>query len=64
MSKASGNIPNILSNFHTIAVVGLSVKSNRASNDVAAYMQAHGYRIIPVNPSYAGTHILGEYCYT
>jgi hypothetical protein len=26
-------------------------------------MQAHGYRIIPVNPTYAGAYILGEHCY-
>lgn len=47
-----------------IAVVGLSPKRHRASYMVAAYMQAHGYRIIPVNPSYAGEMILGEFCYT
>lgn len=47
----------------TIAVVGLSSKADRPSHEVAQYMQAHGYRIIPINPTYAGTHILGEYCH-
>jgi uncharacterized protein len=46
-----------------IAVAGLSVKPNRPSHEVAQYMQSHGYRIIPVNPTYAGTYILGELCY-
>ena len=47
----------------TIAVVGLSARASRASHEVAAAMQAYGYRIIPVNPMYAGTRILGEHCY-
>jgi predicted CoA-binding protein len=56
-------ISKVLASCHTIAVVGLSAKPNRASHGVSDYMQQHGYRIIPVNPTYAGTHILGEYCY-
>ena len=46
-----------------IAVVGLSNRPDRPSYDVSAYMQYHGYRIVAVNPMYAGTQILGEYCY-
>lgn len=57
------SIPALLANCRTIAVVGLSAKSNRPSHGVAQYMQAHGYRIIPVNPTYAGTDILGELCH-
>lgn len=56
-------ISSILNNSKTIAVVGLSSKPARPSHGVAAYMQAHGYRIIPVNPREAGNIILGEYCY-
>jgi uncharacterized protein len=41
---------SILQTYKTLAVVGLSSKPMRASHGVAAYMQAHGYRIIPVNP--------------
>ncbi|MDP3842971.1 MAG: CoA-binding protein [Oxalobacteraceae bacterium] len=47
----------------TIAVVGLSARTSRPSHEVAAAMQAYGYRIIPVNPTSAGTRILGEHCY-
>lgn len=56
-------IPELLKQSHTIAVVGLSFKPHRASYGVARYMQAHGYRILPVNPSYAGSDILGEPVY-
>ncbi len=45
----------------TIAVVGLSSKADRPSYRVAAYMQWHGYRIIPVNP--AEDEVLGEQAY-
>ena len=63
MKQRDDVIPKILERYHTIAVVGLSAKSNRASHGVSSYMQQHGYRIIPVNPAYAGTKILGEHCY-
>ncbi len=46
----------------TIAVVGLSAKPDRPSFDVAGTMQRAGFRIIPVNPQYAGAQILGETC--
>lgn len=54
------SIAQILSDSKTIAIVGLSDKPERASHEVAAYLQQHGYRILPVNPSYAGQAILGE----
>jgi predicted CoA-binding protein len=47
----------------TIAIVGLSVHAERPSHGVAAYLQRQGYRIVPVNPAYAGSEILGEICY-
>jgi uncharacterized protein len=46
----------------TIAVVGLSAKPDRPSYDVARAMQRAGFRIIPVNPQYAGDEILSERC--
>ena len=56
---------HILQTCHTIAVVGLSPKVHRDSYEVSQYMQAHGYRIIPINPVAAGsnTPILGEKVY-
>ena len=48
---------------HVIAVVGLSADWFRPSYFVAKYLQAHGYRIIPVNPRYAGKNVLGERCF-
>lgn len=57
------SIPQILNESKTVAVVGMSNKPERASHEVAEYLQQHGYRIIPVNPSYAGQQILGETVY-
>lgn len=51
---------DILKDSKTIAVVGLSPKEHRPSFGVAKYLQAHGYRIVPVNPNHAGEQILGE----
>ena len=48
---------------HVIAVVGLSGDWFRPSYFAAKYLQEHGYRIVPVNPRYAGRSILGERCY-
>lgn len=56
-------IRQILEDALTIAVVGLSPKPERASLAVATYLQAQGYRIVPVNPSYAGQDIVGEKVY-
>lgn len=63
MSQNEKTIHGILAASRTIAVVGLSADPDRPSHEVAEYMQRHGYRIVPVNPTYAGTHILGEHCY-
>ena len=56
-------IAQILQDSKTIAVVGLSNKPERASFGVAHYLQGQGYRILPVNPAYAGEEILGERVY-
>ena len=53
-----------LSEMSTIAVIGLSPKPERDSHRVSAYMQQHGYRILPINPAAAGTEILGERVYS
>ncbi len=54
-------IRELLSQAKTIAVVGLSNDPLRASHGVSAYMQAQGYKIIPVNPNI--TEALGEKAY-
>ena len=54
-------IEDILTNYSTIAVAGLSPKPERPSHMVSLYMQTAGYRIIPINPGHA--EILGQRCY-
>lgn len=54
-------ISEVLKHAKTIAVVGLSSSPLRPSYGVAAYLQTHGYRIIPVNPNIKGA--LGEKAY-
>jgi len=56
-------IEQILHSAKTVAVVGLSNKPERASYEVAEYLQSQGYEIFPVNPAYAGQEILGRTVY-
>ena len=62
MTDDIATLRRILRDCRTIAVVGLSADWHRPSNFAAAYMQHKGYRIVPVNPRYAGTRVLGEPC--
>src|ERR1700722_3766720 len=48
-------------NPRTIAVIGLSEEPAKPSHYVSAYMQQHGYKIFPVNPSIS--EVLGEKSY-
>jgi len=54
-------IRELLARVKTIAVVGLSDSPMRPSHGVSAYLQAQGYRIVPVNPQIA--EALGEKSY-
>ena len=54
-------LKQVLKQHRTIAVVGLSADWFRPSYFAAKYMQAHGYKIVPVNPKYP--EILDEPCY-
>ena len=59
--KQTDPIYELLARVKTIAVVGLSDSPMRPSHGVSAYMQAQGYKIIPVNPQIA--EALGEKSY-
>jgi len=54
-------IARLLARTRVIAIVGLSPKADRPSHEVAQFLLARGYDIIPVNP--ACTEILGRRCY-
>lgn len=55
--ESDADLRTVLSQARTIAVVGLSPKPERDSFRVAAYLQEHRYRIIPIRP--AQQEILG-----
>jgi len=58
---SQNEIREILTKYKTIAVAGLSRKSDKDSHIVSAYLKKHGFRIIPVNPF--ADEILGEKSY-
>ena len=51
----------LLETAKTIAMVGLSPDTEKASNRVATYLIKHGYNVIPVNPNY--DEVLGRKAY-
>jgi uncharacterized protein len=59
--RVKNSVREILETCQTIAVVGLSARPDRPGYYVPAYMQAHGYYIIPVNPNLE--EALGERAY-
>jgi predicted CoA-binding protein len=61
INPAADPILEILEQFKTIAVVGLSSNPSRASYEVTEYIQSVGYKIIPVNPN--EKEVLGEKSY-
>lgn len=56
------DIADILKEYKTIAVIGLSKEQDKDSNKVARYMKANGYKIVPINPT--AYEILDEKCYS
>jgi len=60
-NATSEELRRILRTYKTVAVIGLSDRPDRDSHRVAAYLQQHGYRIVPVNPNVAT--VLGEPAY-
>ena len=61
MSPDTHTLLRVLEQARTIAIVGLSPDAGRPSHGVARYLQANGYRIVPVNPRC--TEVLGEPCF-
>ena len=55
------DIAALLERTRTIALVGISDRPDRPSYGVMAYLQDHGYRVLPVNPQLAGEHVHGEF---
>jgi predicted CoA-binding protein len=53
----------ILSRVKTIAMVGASLNEMRPSYFAMLYLQGKGFRVLPVNPRYAGQQLLGETVY-
>ena len=54
------HLRGILDRVKTIAMVGASTSEMRPSYFAMLYLQGKGYRVIPVNPRYAGQTLLGE----
>jgi predicted CoA-binding protein len=61
LSPEERELRSLLGEAKVVAVVGISSKPWRASNEVASYLQRHGYRIVPVNPN--EQEVLGEQVY-
>ena len=59
-NASDAQMTSLLRSARTVAVVGASADRTRASNGIARFLQRSGYRVIPVNPSYA--ELLGEKC--
>lgn len=54
------DLRRILKEVKTIAMVGASMNEMRPSYFVMLYLQGKGFRVMPVNPRYAGQTLLGE----
>jgi uncharacterized protein len=61
MSNDPAVVDEMLKTARTIAVVGMSDKSWRASYQIGRYLAENGYRVIPVNPALG--EVLGMKCY-
>jgi uncharacterized protein len=56
------DVEKVLTSYRTWAIVGCSPNPERDSNQIAAFLQQGGYKVIPVNPSAEEIH--GERCYS
>jgi predicted CoA-binding protein len=53
-------LAKILISARTVAVLGAKSGAGEPAYYVPAYLKAHGYRVLPVNPTRTGERILGE----
>ncbi|GGN18796.1 CoA-binding protein [Halarchaeum nitratireducens] len=61
MTDSDDEVLSRVLDYETIAVVGCSGTPGKAAHDVPKYLQRHGYRIVPVNPT--TDEVLGERAY-
>jgi len=61
MGNDAAVIDEMLRESRTIAVVGMSDKTWRASYNIGSYLKANGYRVVPVNPALSA--VIGLRCY-
>lgn len=59
-SYSHSHLRDVLTRTRTIAVVGVSLNEVRPSYYVARYLKLKRYRVLPVNPRYAGQTAFGE----
>ena len=57
---SDNHLRKILTNTRTIAAVGISANPVRPSNYVGRYLWQRGFRVIAINPAYAGQTLFGE----
>ena len=50
----------ILTDLRTVAVLGAKADPRQPAHFVPAYLKTHGYRVLPVNPTFAGVRVFGE----
>jgi predicted CoA-binding protein len=60
MNYADDYLLSILKSVRTIALVGASIKPQRASYRVTKFLLEKGYTVFPVNPAHAGQSIHGR----
>ncbi len=55
------DIADLLQSVRTVALIGASDRPDRPSYGVMQALQAHGYRVFPINPQITGEHVHGEF---
>lgn len=57
---AEDDVRRVLAEARTVAVLGAHVEPHKPAHYVPEYLHAQGYRILPVNPVFAGRELWGE----